>query len=580
MFRFGVTLESLGLFKSLLTAVTLTHSQTATLRSPPFLVNLFQPQQLMIHNHLRVLPKTAPSDLAKMEDSQNRLPNLWLTLATADDGCAELRPITCPTNSYQNDNENLSVTKASSGSVSPLSELNEDVLVTEMRSPLRSPALKPKQTADVTMRDVIDDTHMLAQDELKKKRANRASTHDSDALTEIDDAIKHDDMSPPSTQLVTTPEHFLDPHAPRVSYELSEKTGLFEIKETPIKALRSAQIFTFLPTCSPGRWKMQNYRGPAKCIPTHLLEVLDEWHQENPTDAPPCQWKGRTEGTQKWDNFRIFDQEGDEHEVSIFKITITRPKHRAYNLMILHSENAPEVFVDCAANCRPTNMRGTGFQGQYVVAWLGLTQGFENENCAIWVWAPEGTDIPFSPGWFTLEKRDKQPRSIKIEKGSTPITPQKITPSRPVTFYSPDSDTMPAPYSGKQSIKYESDEEGVVASTRVCRNIFPPPLIRFKLRSDTSPNVRIFAFNDQTDSRAIFNKAREFYQDKDFFREMALLCKVPGQEELRYIGEGCDDEFDILCDDLKKLSLYQDEVSVTEMKPSVPLTVEATLVSR
>ncbi|KAJ5538173.1 hypothetical protein N7494_007652 [Penicillium frequentans] len=513
-----------------------------------------------------------------MADSQNHLPDLWLTLAAADDGCAELRPINCHINRLQNDKESLSVTKSSSSSVSPLSEFNEEGLVTEMKSPLHSPAFVPEQTADVTMKDVIDDTSMLPQDGLARNRADRASTHDSDALTEIDDAIKHYDVGPPSTQMVSTPEHFLDPHAPRVSYELFEKTGLFEIKETPSKASRSLQTFTFSPTRSPGNWKIQKYRGPAKCLPLHLLEVLDEWHQNNPLEAPPCQWKGRTEGTQKWENFKIFDHEGDEHEVSIFKITVTRPKFRSYNVMVLHSENAPEVFVDCATNCRPPNMRGTGFQGLYVVAWLGLTQGFENDNCAIWVWAPEGTDIPFRPGWFTPETRNKQPRSIKIEKSSTQITPRKNTPSRPVTFYSPESDTMPAPHSGKQGIKYESDEEGIVASTRVCRNLFSPPSIRFKLRSDNSPNVRIFAFNDQTDSRAVFNKAREFYQDKDYFREMALLCKVPGQEELRYIGEGCEDEFDLLCDDIKKLSLYRDEVGVTEMKPAGSLTVEATLV--
>ncbi|KAJ6114914.1 hypothetical protein N7486_000692 [Penicillium sp. IBT 16267x] len=368
---------------------------------------------------------------------------------------------------------------------------------------------------------------------------------------------------------MTTLHHFVDLDAPRVSYELSETTGLFEIKETPSKASRSPQILTFSPTRSAGLWKIQKHRGPAKCFPRHLLEVLDEWHEEHPFEAPSCQWKGRPDRTQKWENFKIFDQEGDEHEVSLFKITVTRPKYRSYNIMILYSENAPEVFVDCATNCRPTNMRGSGFQGQYVVAWLGLTRGFENDNCAIWVWAPKGADIPFSSRWFARQKQDKRPRSIKIEKDSNPITPTKITPSRPVTFFSPDLDDMPTPYSVKQLVEDESDEEGIVVPTRVRRNIFSPPSIRFKLLSDTSPNVRIFPFNDQTDSNAIFKKAREFYQDVKMSQEMALLCKVPGQEELRYIGEGCADEFDILCDDIKKLSIHQDEIRVIEVKPAV-----------
>ncbi|KAJ5639626.1 uncharacterized protein N7484_007488 [Penicillium longicatenatum] len=501
-----------------------------------------------------------------MADSQHHLPDLWLALETKDDGRAKLRPIIYPVNRRQSDTESQSATKFSSDSGSPLSELDEEALAAETACSLPLPALKPKRTADVTMRDVFHDIPMLAQDELKQKHSARALTHDSDALTEIDDAIKHDGVSPPSTQLVTTPQHFLDPHAPRVSYEPSESTGLFEIREQPSMASQSPPSLTFSPIRSAGRWKINKYRGPANCFPAHLLQVLDEWHEENPLEAPPCHWKGRTEGTQKWENFRVFDQEADEHEVSIFKITVTRPKYRTYNLMILHSDNAPEVFVDCATHCRPTNMRGTGFQGHYVVAWLGLTKGYENDNCAIWVWAPEGTEIPFNSGWF-----DKRPRSMKIEKGSSPITPARTTPRHPATFHHSDPDNMLTQYSEKQSVQHVWVEEGVVAPSRVRQNLSPITSIRFKLLSDTSPNVRIFSFNDRIDSTDIFKKAREFYQDVEISRKLALLCKVPGQEELRYIGEGCADEFDILCDDIKRLSLYKDEVCVVEMKPAVPL---------
>ncbi|KAJ6114915.1 hypothetical protein N7486_000693 [Penicillium sp. IBT 16267x] len=111
-----------------------------------------------------------------MADSQCRPPDLWLTIETTEDGCAELRPIACPVDRRQNDTESLLVTKDSSGSVSPLSELNEEVFVANMTSLLPSPALKPESKADVIMRDVIDDTAILAQDDLKEKRAARASS--------------------------------------------------------------------------------------------------------------------------------------------------------------------------------------------------------------------------------------------------------------------------------------------------------------------------------------------------------------------------------------------------------------------
>ncbi|KAJ5772246.1 hypothetical protein N7520_002775 [Penicillium odoratum] len=498
-----------------------------------------------------------------MSDSQQLQSDLWLTVETAYNGLAEICAQTSPKKRRLNDGESLPIKKTTSDTDSNLSEVPETF---GDLTPWLSPVQKPDQTADMAIRDAAPVMPTVAQEDLGTEHAFRASTDNSDATTEIDDAIKHDGVSPPSDQLVATKEHFVDPDAPLVCYELSEKTGLFEIKETPIKSFQLSNFVTWTPSRVKGTWRIQKYRGPAEFFPAHLLTVLEEWHQEYPLEAPPCQWKGRSEGAQ-WVNFKIFDHDGDEHDISIFKVTISHPKARKYNMTILHSENAPEVFVDCAMQCRPMNFKVSGCQCQYVFAWLGLIEGYENDSCAIRVWGPEGTDIDFKSRWFGPDQ-GKRAKSVKTDKHPNPATPIKGPSRRSAKLYNSDSDTMPTPYSLKQRVEYDSDEEGVVAHDPVRKILFSPPSIRFKLLSENSPNVRIFSFNEQMDSGQIFKKAREFYQDIKAPSEMALLCKVPGQQELRYIGEGCDDEFDILCDDIKRLSLHEGDVRVIEVKPA------------
>lgn len=60
--------------------------------------------------------------------------------------------------------------------------------------------------------------------------------------------------------------------------------------------------------------------------------------------------------------------------------------------------------------------------------------------------------------------------------------------------------------------------------------------------------VRRFSLQDCRNGDSLFAKARQFYKGvgENIPDEMALICAVPGSDDLRFIGEGCEDEFRIL----------------------------------
>ena len=81
--------------------------------------------------------------------------------------------------------------------------------------------------------------------------------------------------------------------------------------------------------------------------------------------------------------------------------------------------------------------------------------------------------------------------------------------------------------------------------------------------SDVSDQVRVFKTND---AKVLFEKAREFYKGVDNLT--GLLCTVSDLEGVRYVGDGCVDEFDILQEDIQKSSAG-DEDRVVEVKPAM-----------
>ncbi|KAJ9490686.1 hypothetical protein VN97_g2545 [Penicillium thymicola] len=84
--------------------------------------------------------------------------------------------------------------------------------------------------------------------------------------------------------------------------------------------------------------------------------------------------------------------------------------------------------------------------------------------------------------------------------------------------------------------------------------------------SDMSPQVRIFKTHD---ANVLFQRAQEFYKDVD--NRTGLLCTSFRIEGVRYVGEGCVDELDILQEDVRKFYRPGDKDPVVEVKPAMGL---------
>lgn len=78
--------------------------------------------------------------------------------------------------------------------------------------------------------------------------------------------------------------------------------------------------------------------------------------------------------------------------------------------------------------------------------------------------------------------------------------------------------------------------------------------------------TRCFSVGDCMNVDVFFQKAREFYRSSSKATSMALACQIRGVEGIRYIGEGCQDEFRILCEDIDQLS-GGGGILVIEIKP-------------
>ncbi|KAJ5116303.1 hypothetical protein N7456_000651 [Penicillium angulare] len=405
----------------------------------------------------------------------------------------------------------------------------------------------------------------------------KPSVNKPSSTTDIDDDMEDHEADSLVSESASTQQQDVSPGASRVSYVLSENTGLFEIQETHEDPLSPSDLNNpstedshLSPEITKSSLNAQQLRGIKGKLANDLRDILLEWHLHNPSDAPPCQWKGRWDGTKKWENFQIFDRDGEEHEISIYKIRVKDTKPGSYLVSVLHSQCGPDVLFGVSPEHRP-NMKLTGYQGVFLTAWLGPTDGWEKEPFAIHVWAPEKTKIKFHVKWFDPEQGSKialyKAQKYANKSPTTPKTPSSAT----VISISSGTDGLSTPCKKKMKHKLDSDSESedvVGPTTRVCRRLFSPLSIRFKLLSNNSPTVRVFPFNDKTDIDTLFKKARQFYQDVSWTPETALLCRVPGEDEMRYIGAEDEEEFTLLCDDIKRLSIRAESVQVIEVKPA------------
>jgi hypothetical protein len=286
----------------------------------------------------------------------------------------------------------------------------------------------------------------------------------------------------------------------------------------------------------------------------------------------------------------IFDRDGDELQLAIYKV-ITLAISNPYFVMVLLSEKGPGELV-APTSIRP-RMTNKSLKGQYLLAWLGVTQQWNCEVSAVRVPILDDKKIRFNPKMFDYAQDNplllRAITTPKKNKDSSPADSAnhasgKSLPAHPTflepVLYAPtpspitqasEHDERPSPQKTKdlvfwadQASKRELSEVSSDHSTNrnVRRRLFAPTptpsspttKARFKLVSETSEMTRCFSVRDCENVDVFFKKAREFYRSARKASSMALACQIPGVEGIRYIGEGCQDEFHILCEDIDQLS--------------------------
>ncbi|KAJ5372673.1 hypothetical protein N7517_004679 [Penicillium concentricum] len=458
-------------------------------------------------------------------------------------------------------------------------------------------------------------------------------------LTDIDEALLEGPTDPVHvSQSISPGTHFISPTAPRVSYHVSA-SGEVIITEEAQTAVSAAPDLESRPTLPPAfisfdrvakglspkskaspttatkqapSLAVERIIGPKQPIPGRILELLEEWHEDAPDTEHPAALTGRAPST--WKNFQVFNEDGDESELSIFQISLKGQSRRnvTYRIMILHAQNGPEDLV-VYGNPRPKlkGPSGKGTRGLYLIDWLEIEQKGEVQACGIKLWRMDEKGITFSPHMFDDGRKcTRLPGANDIfntrVSSSTPkkqiesnedIDEAESNPSEPpysplrskrqistntkaetddeyrtpgISFPTWEKNSWPGPTSENHERFYplgspwrpsQKRRRGTVGS--IASNDEPTISIRYKLMSDVSDQVRIFKTDD---AKIVFQKAREFYKSLD--KRTGLLCTVPGVPGVRYVGEGCADEFDILQEDIRKTpSPVEDRV--VEVKPAM-----------
>ncbi|KXG46142.1 uncharacterized protein PGRI_049980 [Penicillium griseofulvum] len=373
-----------------------------------------------------------------------------------------------------------------------------------------------------------------------------------------------------------------------------------------------------LPT-TPGKSSVQppslaveRILGPKQPIPGRILELLEEWHEGDPDTEHPAALAGRAPST--WKNFQAFNEDGDECEISIFQITLKFQARRAlsYRIMILHAQNGPEELV-VFGTPRPklAGRLAKGIRGLYLLDWLELEKKGVVRACGLKLWrSADENKILFNPYMFDNAgkcTRLTRPKDIFNPPPST-STPKKQSDSIEDTedVESSSSEPVLSPLRSRRQVsssiskgnKEDEDKTPLASRQSWGETVSPTPTsktryesrslgspirpprkrrrstwgsndnaiapIRYKLMSDVSDQVRIF---NTDDAKLVFQKAREFYKGID--NRTGLLCTVPGVEGVRYVGEGCVDEFNILQEDVRKTAGPGDEARVVEVKPAM-----------
>lgn len=276
-------------------------------------------------------------------------------------------------------------------------------------------------------------------------------------------------------------------------------------------------------------------------VPDHLMDLLNDWHRENPTLQPPGAYRNkRPPGPAA-----VFSRTGERLHLSV--IVVLAPVR--YEMLVLQSEQDPAKFVGCIQD---------GPVRTFFKEWLGKNK-FEDRACAVRLFIQKNGqhELPTEVMWKVADSR--QPARKPPNNGSAVISTRRRRDRRD-RFSDSDDDTDTT--FTTQSSSEDSDNELSSHPTKRRRatetrnqpsvqNDNPMATVIFKLVTPKSSATRCFTVQASDTGEYLLKKSREFFRlfDRDISMPI-LVCKTIGDKEHKYIFDAND--MDLLLKELRK----------------------------
>ncbi|KAK1144777.1 hypothetical protein N8T08_004788 [Aspergillus melleus] len=323
--------------------------------------------------------------------------------------------------------------------------------------------------------------------------------------------------------------------------------------------------------------------GPDRPFPSHIVDLLKEYHRHNGPRPPQFAYKGRPSSPSK-----VFDRQGKEVDLSLFSIVEPCP----YRVLVLRRPGVRDTLVAC-------HLPYSSKYGTYLMAWMGVEKGYETDCCAVRIFNRDLNAIRFSHQvWTALDdmrmksqgvtqttdttlknKRVETPRSSRAtgvngaansRSANTSTNRNTEAANKTATSMSSgnghagtDSGSEYETYSGTDDSSEEetSDEEEVVSlpPAKKVKTAPETPTARstqgsavFKLVSYKSGAIRCFPLEECKTGKDLFQKARDFFRLFDRKVDVKILsCQISSRPEQHYLFEGSEGEFALLVEQVK-----------------------------
>lgn len=339
-----------------------------------------------------------------------------------------------------------------------------------------------------------------------------------------------------------------------------------------IRRLVHSGSFEFITKCR---------HGDSESLTDKVIHDLRKWHETHHDRYPPISTIVAVLYGRAAQSSVYYDEEGDKLKISGFSVDVSNQDpdvhwykmHYAIRLLYLPGQPGVPVTFSPSIPEYPGRL-SWGF------TWNTEKHSFDPKPFAVRMYASASADVRievddlFKPYYFKLAegkywiREDLEMKTLgKIYKGKKAesnrgaggLSKSNLPFETYSEFSEPDSDSWRA----AKRLKMEDLENSLVLRESSPSDMKAMPKLlasaRVKLVSEESDRERVF-FLDECNAKTLFQKAREFFGIKDTSKEIFLICKVPGIKSRRYIGEDCLDEFDILCHDVRKLTISDHEV--------------------